>query len=211
MDYTRKTDRMDIIIEPYRQTILVQQRWMYQWNTDTSWSYDEKRTFHNKADQLIWQNWSGHFKVRVEGKSDFAQSYTHKDFTVNFDIKWVLSNPHWEVFVRKIPPGDFHTSSVRWGARQIQLDTEDLVVVARTKNGNSYHQYPVAHEFGHAAGNSIYATTHGDEYGSSSPYYEDRSSIMNVGSELRIRHADYLIQELDKMVPETSFSIYNVH
>lgn len=205
---------MDITIEAYRHTILVQQRWKYNWQfviPVSNWTYDEKREFHRKADTLIWDQWSGHFVIRVEGNSDFAKQSAHRDFTVNFDIKWVLSNPHWEVVVRKISPGNFNTSKVKWNARQIQLDTEDLVLVERVKNGNSYFQYPVAHEFGHAAGNSVYATTHGDEYGNSSTFQMDRSSIMNVGNELRERHLDYLIQELNAMIPETSFSIYKVH
>ncbi|WP_461532124.1 hypothetical protein [Sinomicrobium sp.] len=204
---------MDIVVEPHRQTILVQQRWKYDWQIlvpVSSWTYDDKKEFHRRADELIWGQWSGKFIVRVEGNSDFATQFTDRDFTVNFDIKWVLSNEHWSVVVRKIPPGDFRTSHVKWGTRTMQLDTEDLILVERVKNGKSYFQYPVAHEFGHAAGNSVYATTHGDEYGSSSPFQLDRSSMMNVGNELRDRHSDYLIQQLNTMVPETSFRIYKV-
>ncbi len=108
MEYTKKTDRMDITIEAYRHTILVQQRWKYNWQIvipTSHWTYDEKKEFHRKTDTLIWNQWSGHFVIGVEGSSDFAKESARRDFTVNFDIKWALSNAHWEVIVRKIPPG----------------------------------------------------------------------------------------------------------
>lgn len=204
MGYTRKTERMDIVIEPYRQTILVQQRWMYLWGHDAHWTYDEKKNFHDSADKLIWQQWSGHYVIRIEGGSKFAKQYKQHDFTVNFDIKWVLSNPHWDVMVRKVPRGGFNTSTVWWDTRLVVLDTEDIHP-RETLPG--FEQYPVVHEFGHAIGNVPQEVNHWDEYRKESPHYSDLYSVMNVGNELRERHLDYLVKELNFMIPETIFSI----
>lgn len=39
MPITKKTDRMDIFIEDYKNTILIQERWEYQWITKiTPWT-----------------------------------------------------------------------------------------------------------------------------------------------------------------------------
>ncbi|MFD0862842.1 hypothetical protein ACFQ1M_11570 [Sungkyunkwania multivorans] len=202
---------MDIFVEEKRKMILIQQRWQYTWLNDpatTSWTYKEKKDFHHRADTLIWGQWSNKYVVSVSGSSSFAKTYKHQDFTLNFDIKWELSKPHWSVEVTKIPKGKFKTSSVGWSNRKISLDTEDLAVVKRINGGTTYKQYPVSHEFGHATGNSKYAYTggHGDEYRSTSAYFSDKKSIMNIGNELRKRHIDFVLKELNKMIPNTSFS-----
>ncbi len=76
--------------------------------------------------------------------------------------------------------------------------------------GVIHHQYPVAHEFGHAVGNSIYASNgmHGDEYKVTSSYYSDKISIMNAGMELRDRHLDFILSQLNTIINNTTFSIY---
>ncbi|BAX80222.1 hypothetical protein [Labilibaculum antarcticum] len=57
MGYISKyTDEMDIHIEEYRNTILVQQKWKYNWLNEegtSPWRYIEKNEFHNQADKLI--------------------------------------------------------------------------------------------------------------------------------------------------------------
>lgn len=57
---TKNTDRMDIHIEANRGTILIKQKWQYIWLKDskaTDWNYIEKKMFHKKIDDLIWNNW----------------------------------------------------------------------------------------------------------------------------------------------------------
>lgn len=131
---------------------------------------------------------------------------------MNFDIEWVLSSHHWKVKVTKYP--STHTglviSAVSWTSKTIKLDTLDTRKRLNTFEGANYYQYPVAHEFGHAVGNSIYANTgmHGDEYKSSSAYLSDRKSIMNAGMELRDRHLDFIISQLNTMMINTTFSKY---
>ncbi|MCV6628528.1 MAG: hypothetical protein OIF50_01575 [Flavobacteriaceae bacterium] len=131
---------------------------------------------------------------------------------MNFDIEWVLHTEHWKVNVTKYPEDyiGIITSSVRWHTREVFLDTLDTKKRKIPIAGRNYYQYPVAHEFGHTAGNSIYARNgmHGDEYHSSSSYIADRNSIMNAGMELRDRHLDYLIGELNTMISNTRFAIH---
>jgi len=216
--YSKYTDRMDIHVEEYRNTILIQQKWKYNWlnQVGTSpWTYLEKKEFHHQADMLIWNSWGGHFKLKVRGTSDFVKNHGLNIFTVNFDLKWVLSSTHWDVDVTKLPVGysGNPTSSVSWANRRINLDTKDVLMRNRSGRGQSYNQYPVVHEYGHSVGNSIYATTgmHGDEYKSTSLFYADKISVMNIGNQLRQRHLDYLISELNQMIPNTEFYVYSLN
>lgn len=208
----KRTERMDIFLAVYRHTILVKQRWRYNWihESDTlPWTYLEKRKFHHKLDSLIWQYCSGNFKMKVSGESAFAKKYKNKPFTLNFDIQWELGKPHWNVNAKKIKKGSFERSNVKWDAREINLDTEDTVLTQKLKD---HYQYPSNHEFGHAVGNSAYAYAggHGDEYHSTSPYYSDTQSLMNAGNELRERHIDFIIRELDRMIPKTKFNFHQL-
>jgi hypothetical protein len=215
MNFIRKTDRMDITVEEAGSNIFVQQKWKYEWLNDlntTQWTYAQKKHLHDKIDTLIWRKWSGHFKIKTTGNSAFSKKHSSSGFTMNFDIKWVLSNEHWLVRVRKIVSGTFKTSNVKWPSRIINLDTEDILIRKSTRGGRTFYKYPVLHEFGHAIGNSVHASQgmHGDEYKANNPFKSDQSSIMNLGNELRKRHIEYLLQELNKMIPDTTFYCPNI-
>src|SRR5262249_9990520 len=138
--------------------------------------------------------------------------FTGRDITINLDIRWVLSGGHWNVTVTKIPVGQFATSSVQWAARKITLDSNDTTV--RTFNNGpgtpNTTQMPVAHEFGHAIGNSIAIGHEGDEYVAGKAHNADAASIMNVGHSLRARHFETIIDELNKMIAHTTFSVRTV-
>jgi len=209
MHYTKNTSRLDIDLNTDTNKIFVQQKWLYTWKVKKgikSWTYLEKKAFHNKADKLIWSKWSNHFTLKVSGKSSFAKKNKDETFKVGFDLKWVLKNEHWKVNVTKISKGDFNSSNVIWSTRVINLDTEDVV------KRSDINQYAVAHEFGHAIGNSsvAYSGSHGDEYKKTSSYLKDTKSMMNKGSELRKRHADFLIRELNTMIPDTIFAVKSI-
>ncbi len=206
---------MDIHIEENRGTILIKQKWKYTWLKDVSanaWTYTEKKSYHDKVDNLIWNSWGRNFFLKVEGSSDFAKRNSDKRWDVNFDIEWVLSSEHWDVRVTKYPKGYIGnpTSSVGWRSRIIKLDTKDTAWRKRVRTGKNYFQRPVVHEFGHAAGNSIFASTgmHGDEYKSTSTHYGDKHSLMNVGNNLRDRHLDFILSELNTMLSDSTFSKY---
>lgn len=212
MSMIKRTDRMDFFIEEKKNIILIQEKWQYIWHTQTTpWNIAEKRKFHKEAELLISKIWSSYFKLKVEGSSDFVKRNIKTIFTVNFDIKWVLANPHWTVNITKIFPGNFETSYVIWDIRQINIDTEDLKLTLKDEqNSKKYYQFPIAHEFGHTVGNAS-AIGHSDEY-SADPkknggFQLDYSSLMNVGNELRNRHLDYILKELNTMLPDTIFKI----
>lgn len=200
---------MDFFLEERRNVILIRQKWKYNWLTlsgTSQWNYQEKKAFHQKADQIIWQEWGGHFKMRVSGKSDFAKQHANTIFTLNFDILWELTNPHWVVNVTKIPKNKFKRSNVIWGKNETNLDTEDVNVNNRIRAGKTYKQYPVSHEYGHSSGNVPQNVNHWDEYRSVSNYVSDKKSMMNIGHDLRERHIDYIMTQLNLLIPNTSFT-----
>lgn len=206
---------MDLHIEADRGTILIRQKWKYKWLVSarsTRWSYPEKRRYHHKADNMIWSSWGRHFELKVEGTSSFARKHRDTRWDVNFDIQWVLLKEHWKVEVTKYPSNHqgHPTSRVRWGERLIILDTKDTRARKRNRGGRDYYQPTLTHEFGHAVGNSSHpdAHSHGDEYRSTSNNFRDKNSLMNVGSELRDRHLDFILRELNTMIPDATFSKY---
>lgn len=211
--YSKRTNRMDFLIDESRKTILIKQKWKYSWLNapgTSTWLYLEKKDFHAEVDKLIWNSWGSFFKLKTTGTSTFANNHNLTRWNVDFDIEWVTSNEHWEVEVTKIPSKTFSGSKIIWSSRKIILDTEDTSQVKRNEGGVDYFQTPVVHEFGHAAGNSIVSIPgmHGDEYKVSSSFYHDKQSLMNIGSDLRIRHLDYILTQLNSMIPNTSFSKY---
>ncbi|QUL36508.1 hypothetical protein [Erythrobacter sp. JK5] len=204
---TRDIAWCEIDIDTTNRVIFLQQRWLYNWIVapgQTAWTATERRDFHNAADRLVWQYWSGRAFLRARGTSQVAR--TPGNYVVNWDIRWVTSNQHWTVTVQKIAPSAQVTSSVRWNARTISLDTNDINPRTVSTSRPTNRQYPVAHEFGHSAGNTA-VLGRGDEYPASSPHNSDFRSMMNQGSELRTRHFDTIIGELNTMIPNTTFQV----
>jgi hypothetical protein len=212
-----KTDRMDITMDLSSGYIFVQQKWRYNWIDESGrkpWTLQEKRDFHNRADKWIWKLWSSKAYAMITGNSNLARKYKNTKFRINVDIKWVVGseNEHWNVEVRKIsinvsPPS---RSEVFWNSRRIKLyscDVDEYAYAGKANPSIKYVQYTVAHEFGHAFGNtnslpdSFSSIRHGDEY--REPYlsiYQDDGSMMSVGSTVRQRHYDYLKSELERMM-----------
>jgi len=211
----RETDWCVIDLDTKSGFIFLQQRWQYTWAVDkgvSSWTLPEKREFHNRADRAIWATWSNRVRLRASGTSELAMRFAKTSILINLDVRWVTSKPHWQVTVTKIPPGDFRTSSVQWNARKISLDSEDFKEVERCTTAAKpvcQTQIPVAHEFGHAVGNTA-VLKRGDEYKTGHSHKADRDSIMNVGSVLRTRHFRTVLEELNKMVPNTTFAIHSI-
>jgi hypothetical protein len=193
--------------------VLLQERWKYNWLVRGSlraWTEQEKTYFHTRADRAIWDAWSNRVRLDVEGRSLVARSFSRSGMTLNLDIERVTSNEHWNVTVWKIAPGAYQQSEVFWTSRRITLDINDFIErelchgsgAARTCT----RQVPVAHEFGHAAGNTA-VLDRGDEYGESSTHRLDRDSILNSGRQLRLRHFRTIIDELNTMIPDCNFAV----
>lgn len=213
--YAKYTDRMDILIDEDNGTILIKEKWKYEWANAmnaSKWTYSEKKKFHNEVDNIVWNTWGKRFYLYASGTSEFAKKNSKKRWDVNFDIQWVLSSTHWNVKVTKLPANyqGNPTSFVNWNKRFINLDTKDTSLRKRVDNNKEYYQYPVSHEFGHTTGNNNSARKgmHSDEYKSSSSFFKDRSSLMNIGNTLRTRHLDYIIIQLNTMIPNTKFGFY---
>lgn len=193
--------------------IFLQQRWKYTWTRaagQSAWALQEKRDFHNRADRYIWAAWSNRAVFGVTGTSSFARRFRARGVPINLDIRWVTGNEHWKVTVKKIAAAAHETSSILWTPRTIKLDTNDF----KTRTfGNgpapSTGQVPVAHEFGHTIGNTS-VLNRGDEYRATSPNRNDHSSIMNHGSQLRSRHFQTILDEMNTMIPNCTFSIRSV-
>lgn len=151
--------------------------------------------------KIIRTTWGKAFRIKVSGESPFANKNRKSTFPVKFVIHDTYFNPHWTVIVRKIVPGFSLTSSANWESRTFKLDTEDVKVSSTALGGL---QIGVAHEFGHAIGN-VFQVSYGDEYVQNTEYYEDRNSIMNAGMVIRKRHLEFIMAELNKMIPDTFF------
>ena len=216
--YFNDMPRMSITIDANKKLIFVQQKWEYIFvlkpgSGVSKWTNKEKADFHKAADQSIWKRWSGKYKITCSGTSDFAKACKGFVFDVSFDIKKVSSSGHWKVTVTKVPKGSKSpTSSVNWSKQVIKLDTEDTKLRDLRGTGKDKDkQSPFAHEFGHAVGNATGAPSgHADEYKSSSPYKAEKESMLNIGNELKKRHADHIILMLDKMIKDTKFTVKSV-
>jgi hypothetical protein len=195
--------------------VFLQQKWLYTWLTAagvSAWTDVEKTEFHNRADKHIWAAWSNRATLGVAGTSAFTRRFRASGVKINLDIRRVVAGGHWNVRVTKIPPQSFRQSNIIWNTRIINLDTNDFKT--RTNCIGTppacYDQKPVAHEFGHAAGNTA-VLGRGDEYGPTSPHYSDHASIMNIGNQLRDRHFRTILDELNTMIPATTFSVKNIN
>jgi len=215
MNYSKKTDHLDIHIDESAKTITIRQRWKYEWRYDslngiTNWTAAEKQDFHKKVLSLITSIWQGAPRIHLKGDSDFVKRNAYNSFKFRFDIQQVDSNEHWTVLANKISSTARLTSTVNWSTRRIVLDTNDTVPTRKTNGLAIELQIPVAHEFGHTIGNIpyLYQGSHGDEYNSNLTFdlgagiaqsitnFKDSQSIMNIGSFIRQRHFDYLLREL---------------
>jgi hypothetical protein len=194
--------------------VFLQQRWNYTWVVRPPmalWTPAEKSSFHKKADHSIWNAWSNKAKLKVTGTAKFARTFNGKGLPINLDIRRVTAKHHWLVNVTKVPTGAFVTSSVRWNSRQINLDTNDFATrkFSHSTVPRKTQQVPVAHEFGHAAGNTS-VLNRGDEYKSTSPHVNDQGSILHSGNQLRARHFLTILEEMNKMIPNCTFSVLSV-
>ena len=207
--YTKSLPWCDIVIDD--KAILLQQKWFYTWVSVAGvggWTENEKRAFHSRAEKYILASWSNRARMEVTGTSDFAKKHAGKQMPFLLDVRWVLANAHWSVTVTKIPKTAFLTSSIVWDSRLINLDTNDFSTRVNCDPAPPacFKQTPVAHEFGHALGNTV-IKGRGDEYHDSSPHRGDNSSIMNIGNQLRVRHFQTIIEELNLMIPNANFSV----
>lgn len=205
LDFKRKTKRMDFEIKGAKKQIWVRQYWKYKYQTKgnvTKWTSKEKKDFHKETEKIIRKAWGGKFVLQVAGESDFAAYFKDQTFTVFFDVDPRKVGKHWTCFAIKLPKGGSNVSKVNWGKQEITLDTEDLQPADKGA-GDGVKMDVAAHEFGHAIGQP-------DEYKESNAFHTHKKSIMNLGNQVKKRHAKHLIDELNKMIPKTTFSVKSI-
>ncbi|MBP1221987.1 hypothetical protein [Flavobacterium sp. 1355] len=207
----KKTPRLDIDIDTENKNILVIERWKYNWisNGFNNWGYTDKQKMHKAFEKEMDKVWNRRARLKVTGSSKFAKDEKNAIFKLSFDIQWTVVNPHWNVDVIKVAPRDFSNRPyVNWNIQQIRLYTVDIIPLRKVGAPALVLQKNIPHEFGHAIGNSSSVPgMHADEYNSGGQFYNDKVSIMNVGMELRIRHFDFILREINSIIPNTNFNL----
>lgn len=218
----KSTPYFDIQIIESNFEIIVTQRWRIINNPRIPLAKIEH--FKRMAKGIINALWNYKFWVRVKGTSRFAIKNKRTVFNIRFQLEWVYRGEHWRV---DLSPTS-RQSSVNWYNRRIELDLEDTQLQEKIGSDGKILQYPIAHEFGHTIGNIrgfvslayipskpyqlFHRVRHDDEYkiGGVSPrikyenrlrrqYVLDKNSIMNIGNQIRDRHIDFILLELNSM------------
>ena len=205
-----------IDIVEHESRIFFQQRWKYIWKVRPpmrDWTLTEKRAFHRNVDRQIWASWSNRVTMTVTGSSSFARKFAGKRLPINLDVRWVLGDEQWNVSVWKVGNNASDRAEVFWSNRRINLYSNDLapasVCTSATPRVCRSNFQTVPHEFGHAVGNTA-VLRRGDEYNAGSPHLSDTDSILNIGRKLRVRHFTTLLEEMNKMIPDTTFAVHQV-
>ena len=119
----------------------------------------------------------------------------------------MLTNEHWNVDISKVASTDLSNRPyVNWNTRKINLYSIDINSYRKVDATIGITQKNITHEFGHAIGNSSpILGQYADEYKSGGSFNSDKLSIMNVGMQLRLRHFDFILREINSMLPNTNF------
>lgn len=218
----KSTPYFDIQIIESNFEIIVTQRWRIINNPRMP--LEKIEHFKRMAKLIIDALWNSKFWVRVKGTSRFAIKNKRIVFSIRFQLEWVYRGEHWRV---DLSPTS-RVSRVDWYNRRIKLDLEDTQLQKKLGSDGKILQYPIAHEFGHTIGNIrgfvslayipskpyqlFHRVRHDDEYkkGGDSPsikyenrlrrqYVLDKNSIMNIGNQIRDRHIDFILLELNSM------------
>jgi len=202
--------------------VLVRQDWKYAWHVQAGaspWTPDEKTAYHQAVDKLIWAFWSFRARLLVVPSGSPATSsvsntllkkFPNLGLTLSFDIRRVTMRPHWHATVTKVNPAirQLPRAQANFPARTLRLFNTDIVphTASRYKGDRMarFGFFVTPHEFGHAVGYG-YSRGNGEEYDPDHPYYDDVSSIMNIGSAIRPRHLALVVETLGKMVPGCKF------
>ncbi len=194
---------VDIVEDEGR--VFFQQRWAYTWSVVpplTLWSLAEQRDFHNLVDRQIWGSWSNRVQLNVAGATPFARRYLGSGVSINFDVRRVTKDEHWNVAAWK--QTGFQRSWVDFANRKMTLYANDTAPRGACNNSVPAVCQPgfrtMPHEFGHAIGPD-------DEYTTTSPHLADTNSLLNIGTQLRDRHFDLVLTELNRMIPGCTFSV----
>lgn len=161
------------------------------------WSKSDKQAFIKSWKKRVRQIWDGH---TLKTLSNNKQVKLNLSFETQIDG---IMFDHWEITVKKVPPGSVFRSFVRPGMKDVTLTENDNgVTVRKVRKSGSYQQITSAHEFGHMIGLD-------DEYGplfggNAGKHNSDYASVMNIGSNVRKRHTVYLLNWLNKALTQNN-------
>jgi hypothetical protein len=148
---------------------------------DLAWTAGEKSTFATGFISAVGSVWNNKYRITTTSTVPAAP---FRDVGVQFEFKTYMDGWHadddFELGVKKIPAGNFQASCVNYSFGNAQLDSEDLVAVAK----GASMQRGAVHEFGHMLGLR-------DEYPSADDnknWIGDTGSVMHSGETVRPRH-----------------------
>lgn len=145
-----------------------------------TWTQAERDAFTNEWQRQVPGAWN----------QDAHTSYGGYDISLIFtcDIRTAAAATQWQARVMKLEDRNTFRTSAVWrngyaGGYDAKFDSNDDLKKALLGDGT---QTAMIHEFGHMIGNP-------DEYKSGSAHYADKESIMNIGSAVRDRHLEHLV------------------
>lgn len=214
----KATERMEVALDTNEKVVWVIQRWKCRFVSERygdKWKEHEMSFFKREARSFVENTWSSAAYIDIASTSGttFNNTYGATSFLVKVKLEFVECGEHWNVVIYKNRTSeDF--GFIHWYSREVYLTKSAWVNPGTARANVGALQVIVAHEFGHTlgncpseAGNGARNQYTGDEYERDSPFYYDKSSIMNLGSELRTRHFAYLRDMLQSMVPGTQFFV----
>ena len=161
------------------------------------WQEIDKLKFITNWESRVRQIWDGHTLKILSNNKPIKLKL---DFHIQIDG---IMFDHWEITVKKVPPGSTFRSFVRPGLKDVILTENDNgITVRKVRKIGGFQQITTAHEFGHMIGLD-------DEYGPlfggvQESHNSDYNSVMNVGSKVKKRHINELISWLNSALQKNN-------
>ena len=209
------TDWADIEIDPDEKKVWVIERWAFHWTLGpgvSAWTPEEQGDFYRALFTQIARTFQG-ATLSLSGTADLCQSV--KSMSLVFAIGWT-PEPYqqWSAFVRKLPADYKPTTFPNWvdcSSRTIHLNNVATKSYSPCNDAGECRRdfQALPHEFIHTLRGTVpvgEACTNADEYHADDPYLDDTDSILNIGNQLRGRHVQVIVDTLNTMVPNCTFS-----
>ncbi len=177
----------------YELQLFMKIQFFFQDDGVSRWNKSLQQTFITNWESAIRNSWDNTVIRILSGKE-----------SVKLKLKFQIQIggfmfDHWEITVKKVPPGSTFRSYVNPHKGNVMLtENDNNIVIRHVQKKGSYKQTTSVHEFGHMIGlNDEYGPLFGGDKG---PHNNDYSSLMNVGSNIRSRHKNSLIKWLNDVL-----------
>lgn len=190
------SDAYDLILvqkssSEYELRLFMKLQFFFKDDGINRWSKADQKKFIVDWENIVRKIWDGYIlKILANGKTIKLK--------LEFEIQIAgFMFDHWEITVKKTPPGAVFRSFVRPGMKDVTLTENDNgITVRNVRAKGGFKQVTSAHEFGHMLGlDDEYGVLFGGVKGSFDTEY---NSIMNIGSDVKKRHMNHLIIWLNK-------------